>query len=188
MSVTVVSIWCRLTVEYWSLLFSTEIYTLGGNAFGAPCVFPFKHQGKWYAECIPRRDDAGSLWCATSTDFDKDQLFGNCPQKGNLFIKISAKLLSKIITHCYGQNVLGVWKYHWTASWTLSCATRKWGICSLLSLSCSVTKTAACREYSEGGGWDWWIKEEETPRTGFQDKRKCSGLGRWDVSGGCDVL
>ncbi|CAN8184992.1 unnamed protein product [Coccothraustes coccothraustes] len=58
-----------------------DIYTLGGNAFGAPCVFPFKHQGKWYAECIPRKDDADSLWCATSPDFDKDQLFGNCPQK-----------------------------------------------------------------------------------------------------------
>uniref|UniRef100_A0A8C3EHJ2 Uncharacterized protein n=1 Tax=Corvus moneduloides TaxID=1196302 RepID=A0A8C3EHJ2_CORMO len=58
-----------------------DIYTLGGNAFGAPCVFPFKHQGKWYAECIPRRNDADSLWCATSSDFDKDQLFGNCPLK-----------------------------------------------------------------------------------------------------------
>ncbi|XP_039915265.1 macrophage mannose receptor 1-like [Hirundo rustica] len=58
-----------------------DIYTLGGNAFGAPCVFPFKHQGKWYAECIPRRDDTDSLWCATSSDFDKDQLFGNCPLK-----------------------------------------------------------------------------------------------------------
>ncbi|NXC59127.1 MRC1 protein, partial [Aleadryas rufinucha] len=58
-----------------------DIYTLGGNAFGAACVFPFKHQGKWYAECIPRRDDADSLWCATSSDFDKDGLFGNCPLK-----------------------------------------------------------------------------------------------------------
>ncbi|NXC92725.1 MRC1 protein, partial [Certhia familiaris] len=56
-----------------------DIYTLGGNAFGAPCVFPFKHQGKWYAECIPQKDDADSLWCATTSDFDKDQLFGNCP-------------------------------------------------------------------------------------------------------------
>ncbi|XP_027551432.1 macrophage mannose receptor 1-like [Neopelma chrysocephalum] len=58
-----------------------DIYTLGGNAFGAPCVFPFKLKGKWYAECIPRSDDADSLWCATSSDFDKDHLFGNCPLK-----------------------------------------------------------------------------------------------------------
>ncbi|RMC04930.1 hypothetical protein DUI87_18106 [Hirundo rustica rustica] len=70
-----------------------DIYTLGGNAFGAPCVFPFKHQGKWYAECIPRRDDTDSLWCATSSDFDKDQLFGNCPLKGlTSDLGINAKL------------------------------------------------------------------------------------------------
>ncbi|NWI51084.1 MRC1 protein, partial [Calyptomena viridis] len=58
-----------------------DIYTLGGNAFGAPCVFPFKLKGKWYAECIPQSDDANSLWCATSSDFDKDRLFGKCPLK-----------------------------------------------------------------------------------------------------------
>ncbi|KFP60799.1 Macrophage mannose receptor 1, partial [Cariama cristata] len=61
-----------------------DIYTLGGNAFGAPCVFPFKFNGKWYAECIPRSDDTGSLWCATSSDFDKDQFFGNCPLKDTI--------------------------------------------------------------------------------------------------------
>ncbi|XP_074430638.1 macrophage mannose receptor 1-like [Larus michahellis] len=61
-----------------------DIYTLGGNAFGAPCVFPFKFNGKWHAECIPRSDDAGSFWCATSSDFDKDQLFGNCPVKDTI--------------------------------------------------------------------------------------------------------
>uniref|UniRef100_A0A672TQU4 Mannose receptor C-type 1 n=1 Tax=Strigops habroptila TaxID=2489341 RepID=A0A672TQU4_STRHB len=61
-----------------------DIYTLGGNAFGAPCVFPFKLHGKWYTECIPRSDDAGSLWCATSSDFDTDHLFGNCPLKDTI--------------------------------------------------------------------------------------------------------
>ncbi|KFV05821.1 Macrophage mannose receptor 1, partial [Pterocles gutturalis] len=61
-----------------------DVYTLGGNAFGAPCVFPFKFNGKWYAECIPQSDDAGSFWCATSSDFDKDQFFGNCPLKDTI--------------------------------------------------------------------------------------------------------
>uniref|UniRef100_A0A8C3H207 Macrophage mannose receptor 1 n=1 Tax=Corvus moneduloides TaxID=1196302 RepID=A0A8C3H207_CORMO len=86
-----------------------DIYTLGGNAFGAPCVFPFKHQGKWYAECIPRRNDADSLWCATSSDFDKDQLFGNCPLKGNLFIKISGRLLSKKTRYQINSESLLTW-------------------------------------------------------------------------------
>lgn len=95
---------------YCSMFLSIDIYTLGGNAFGAPCVFPFKLNGKWYAECIPRSDDAGSLWCATSSDFDKDQFFGNCPLKGNLFIKISGKALRKSFIHSHGQNLLGMWK------------------------------------------------------------------------------
>ncbi|NWU97744.1 MRC1 protein, partial [Upupa epops] len=61
-----------------------DIYTLGGNAFGAPCVFPFKFRGKWYAKCLPRSGDARSLWCAASSDFDKDRVFGNCPQKDTI--------------------------------------------------------------------------------------------------------
>lgn len=98
------------THYYCPMFLSVDTYTLGGNAFGAPCVFPFKLNGKWYAECIPRRDNPGSLWCATSSDFDKDQLFGNCPLKGNLFIKISGKALSKSFIHSHGQNLLGLWK------------------------------------------------------------------------------
>uniref|UniRef100_A0A803XKF9 Macrophage mannose receptor 1 n=2 Tax=Meleagris gallopavo TaxID=9103 RepID=A0A803XKF9_MELGA len=57
-----------------------DMYTLGGNNFGAPCVFPFKFNGKWFADCI-RRTEASSLWCATTSDFDRDQRFGNCPSK-----------------------------------------------------------------------------------------------------------
>ncbi|KGL73953.1 Macrophage mannose receptor 1, partial [Tinamus guttatus] len=58
-----------------------DMFTLGGNAFGAPCVFPFKANGEWHAQCIPLSNDAGSLWCATTSDFDRDKLFGNCPLK-----------------------------------------------------------------------------------------------------------
>lgn len=98
------------TDYYYSIFLSVDIYTLGGNAFGAPCVFPFKLNGKWYAECIPRGDDADSLWCATSSDFDKDQFFGNCPLKGNLFIKIPAKVSSKSLILSHGLILLGMWK------------------------------------------------------------------------------
>ncbi|XP_075778589.1 macrophage mannose receptor 1-like isoform X1 [Pelodiscus sinensis] len=59
-----------------------EMFTLLGNAFGAPCVFPFKFNTKWYAECTKDKNvdnQQGFLWCATSTDFDDDSLYGYCP-------------------------------------------------------------------------------------------------------------
>ncbi|XP_074840934.1 macrophage mannose receptor 1-like [Carettochelys insculpta] len=63
-----------------------DMFTLLGNAFGAPCVFPFKFNNKWYAECTKDKKAENELdfpWCATSTDFDKDSLFGYCPLKNN---------------------------------------------------------------------------------------------------------
>ncbi|XP_062976933.1 macrophage mannose receptor 1-like [Elgaria multicarinata webbii] len=56
------------------------LYTLNGNAFGAPCVFPFKYMNKQHAECI-RDDKNGKLWCGTTPDVDKDALTGYCPLK-----------------------------------------------------------------------------------------------------------
>uniref|UniRef100_K7FSL5 Mannose receptor C-type 1 n=1 Tax=Pelodiscus sinensis TaxID=13735 RepID=K7FSL5_PELSI len=59
-----------------------EMFTLLGNAFGAPCVFPFKFNNKWYAECTKDKkaeNEQGFPWCATSTDFDDNSLYGYCP-------------------------------------------------------------------------------------------------------------
>uniref|UniRef100_A0A8C7DZT9 Macrophage mannose receptor 1 n=1 Tax=Naja naja TaxID=35670 RepID=A0A8C7DZT9_NAJNA len=58
------------------------LFTIGGNAFGAPCVFPFKYTNKWYAECIVDDDEHKRLWCGTTPDVDKDSLTGYCPIKG----------------------------------------------------------------------------------------------------------
>ncbi|XP_073715682.1 macrophage mannose receptor 1 isoform X3 [Misgurnus anguillicaudatus] len=58
-----------------------EIYTLGGNAFGKPCQFPFKFNDKWYAECITEGRSDGKLWCSTETDYDTEMKWGFCPTK-----------------------------------------------------------------------------------------------------------
>ncbi|XP_075778588.1 macrophage mannose receptor 1-like isoform X3 [Pelodiscus sinensis] len=58
-----------------------DIFTLIGNANGAPCVFPFKLNDKWYSECTDAGRTDGWLWCSTTTDFDVDQLYGFCPLK-----------------------------------------------------------------------------------------------------------
>ncbi|XP_064362040.1 LOW QUALITY PROTEIN: macrophage mannose receptor 1-like [Dromaius novaehollandiae] len=56
-----------------------DLFTLLGNANGAPCVFPFKLSGRWYAECTEAGRSDGLLWCATTPDFDLDHMYGFCP-------------------------------------------------------------------------------------------------------------
>ncbi|CAG10208.1 unnamed protein product, partial [Tetraodon nigroviridis] len=59
-----------------------EIFTLEGNAFGAPCQFPFKFNSKWYAECTMDGRSDKQLWCATEKDYDIKKKWGFCPTEG----------------------------------------------------------------------------------------------------------
>uniref|UniRef100_A0A8B9LTS7 Mannose receptor, C type 1a n=1 Tax=Astyanax mexicanus TaxID=7994 RepID=A0A8B9LTS7_ASTMX len=56
-----------------------EIFTIGGNAFGSPCQFPFMFGDKWYAECTLEGRSDGQPWCATETDYKKSKKWGFCP-------------------------------------------------------------------------------------------------------------
>uniref|UniRef100_A0A8C5T5E2 Mannose receptor C-type 1 n=1 Tax=Malurus cyaneus samueli TaxID=2593467 RepID=A0A8C5T5E2_9PASS len=56
-----------------------ETFTLLGNSFGAPCVFPFMYKKQWLAECTAAGREDGWLWCATTADYDTDQRYGFCP-------------------------------------------------------------------------------------------------------------
>ncbi|XP_074478489.1 macrophage mannose receptor 1 [Sebastes fasciatus] len=60
-----------------------EIFTIGGNAFGGPCQFPFKFEEKWYAECTKEGRADGQLWCATERDYDKVKKWGFCPTEAS---------------------------------------------------------------------------------------------------------
>ncbi|XP_042329974.1 macrophage mannose receptor 1-like [Sceloporus undulatus] len=57
------------------------LFTLAGNSFGSPCVFPFKYKNTWHAKCIRDDDQNAQLWCGTTEDVDKDSLQGYCPVK-----------------------------------------------------------------------------------------------------------
>lgn len=60
----------------------TVLFTLAGNAEGAPCKFPFTFQGEQYDGCTTSGRDDGYRWCATTENYDVDKSFGFCPETG----------------------------------------------------------------------------------------------------------
>lgn len=60
----------------------TVLFTLGGNAEGAACKFPFTFQGEKYEECTTAGRQDGYRWCATTENYDVDKSFGFCPETG----------------------------------------------------------------------------------------------------------
>lgn len=75
-------IWTHHSTSVKTSLFSAEIFTIGGNAYGGPCQFPFKFLSNWYAECTKDGRSDGQLWCATERDYDQNRKWGFCPTGG----------------------------------------------------------------------------------------------------------
>uniref|UniRef100_A0A6I8NRT6 Secretory phospholipase A2 receptor n=1 Tax=Ornithorhynchus anatinus TaxID=9258 RepID=A0A6I8NRT6_ORNAN len=59
-----------------------ELYTIQGNSQGRPCVFPFRYNNQWFYECTKEGRKDGLLWCATTSQYEKDQTWGFCPNPG----------------------------------------------------------------------------------------------------------
>nr|XP_002120905.3 macrophage mannose receptor 1 isoform X2 [Ciona intestinalis] len=58
----------------------TMIYTIGGNAGGDPCLFPFTFMGVSYSDCTTAGRSDNQKWCATTSNYAKDFIWGICPQ------------------------------------------------------------------------------------------------------------
>ena len=57
-----------------------SVYTTGGNANGAPCVFPFLYRGSNITRCI--RTGHIRYWCGTTNNYDTDNKWGDCAPAG----------------------------------------------------------------------------------------------------------
>lgn len=78
--------WCATTADYgrdkkYGFCPSELLYTFGGNADGASCVFPFIFLEKEYNSCTTEGRSDGYRWCATTSNFDTDKKFGFCPSR-----------------------------------------------------------------------------------------------------------
>ncbi|XP_051566841.1 72 kDa type IV collagenase-like [Myxocyprinus asiaticus] len=78
-------LWCSTTYNFdedgkYGFCPHELLFTLGGNADGAPCKFPFTFQGEKYDGCTTSGRDDGYRWCATTDDYDRDKSYGFCPE------------------------------------------------------------------------------------------------------------
>uniref|UniRef100_A0A8C1A5F7 72 kDa type IV collagenase n=1 Tax=Cyprinus carpio carpio TaxID=630221 RepID=A0A8C1A5F7_CYPCA len=78
-------LWCSTTYNFdedgkYGFCPHELLFTLSGNADGAPCKFPFTFQGEKYDSCTTSGRDDGYRWCATTEDYDRDKTYGFCPE------------------------------------------------------------------------------------------------------------
>ncbi|XP_034732504.1 matrix metalloproteinase-9 isoform X1 [Etheostoma cragini] len=83
--------WCATTADYsrdkeFGFCPSELLYTFGGNANGAECVFPFVFLGEQYDSCTTEGRNDGYRWCATTNNFDTDKKYGFCPSRDTAVI------------------------------------------------------------------------------------------------------
>uniref|UniRef100_A0A3P9PH21 Matrix metalloproteinase-9 n=1 Tax=Poecilia reticulata TaxID=8081 RepID=A0A3P9PH21_POERE len=78
--------WCATTANFtrdrrFGHCPSELSFTVGGNAGGAPCVYPFIFLGRVYKSCTTDGRTDGKRWCATTSNFDIHRRFGFCPKR-----------------------------------------------------------------------------------------------------------
>ncbi|CAL1580355.1 unnamed protein product [Knipowitschia caucasica] len=59
-----------------------ELFTIGGNAFGKPCMFPFQYKDRWFGDCTTYDSPNKRSWCSVETKHGRER-WGNCPSTSN---------------------------------------------------------------------------------------------------------
>uniref|UniRef100_A0A4W3H5F3 Lymphocyte antigen 75-like n=1 Tax=Callorhinchus milii TaxID=7868 RepID=A0A4W3H5F3_CALMI len=136
-----------------------DIYTTRGNSYGKPCVFPFKHEGNWYHDCVNEKG-GGAQWCSTTIDYDMDKKWGNClkPDSGCSHLWEAAEEGHA----CYQYN------FHSLLSWKearLSCQSQGGDLLSIANVTVQnyivgqpdIPKALwiGLNQMNTAGGWQW---------------------------------
>uniref|UniRef100_A0A8C4DGU0 72 kDa type IV collagenase n=1 Tax=Dicentrarchus labrax TaxID=13489 RepID=A0A8C4DGU0_DICLA len=87
--------WCATTEDYdrdksFGFCPETAMSTVGGNAEGSPCVFPFTFLGDTYESCTTSGRSDGKMWCASTKSYDDDRKWGFCPDQGYSLFLVAA--------------------------------------------------------------------------------------------------
>ncbi|KAM4610027.1 matrix metalloproteinase-9 [Polymixia lowei] len=133
--------WCATTADYgrdkkYGFCPSELLYTFGGNANGAQCVFPFVFLGETYDGCTTEGRNDGYRWCSTTNNFDTDKKFGFCPSQDTAVIGGNSegepchfpfKFLGKTYDSCTSEG-RGDGKL-WCSTTDDYDEDKKWGFC-----------------------------------------------------------
>ncbi|XP_049744743.1 secretory phospholipase A2 receptor isoform X1 [Elephas maximus indicus] len=84
-----------------------DMYTIKGNAHGMPCMFPFQYNRRWHHECTREGRADGLLWCATTSHYEQDEMWGFCPDPTSAEVGCDAVWKKDLHSHiCYQFNLL----------------------------------------------------------------------------------
>ncbi|XP_066554682.1 C-type mannose receptor 2 [Amia ocellicauda] len=173
-----------------------EIYTIQGNSHGRPCTIPFMYDNQWFHECTSIGREDGHLWCATTTDYGKDERWGFCPVKSPGCETFWDS--DPVTKSCYQFN------FQSTLSWTearVSCLQQGADLLSITELHEQTYINGLLTGYSSSlwiglndldinGGWQWSDSSPlkylnwETDQPDQQDQESCAVIrtetsGRW---------
>ncbi|XP_038573590.1 macrophage mannose receptor 1-like [Micropterus salmoides] len=134
-----------------------ELYTIGGNANGRTCMFPFQYKDRWYTDCTTQ--DKNRLWCAVETKYEHE-LWGYCPTNSKEHWK------KHIATGAFYQL-----NTHSALTWPQAEASCKQQGASLLSITDPHEQayvTALLSTEGRGQGYKLWTGLIRDPDHGWQ--------------------